>query len=57
MEEVNIDISFEMFYYEEEQRGGNGFKEEFKMCNTKTDLQTDRSDPLKGRTNNAGRSE
>ena len=48
-EKANTDICFEMLYYEEEQRGGNGVKGEFKMSNTKTGLQTDGSGPITGR--------
>lgn len=48
-EKVNIDICFEMFYYEEEQRGGNGVKGEFKMSNIKIGLQIDGSGLIIGR--------
>lgn len=57
MKEVNIDISFEMFHYEEEWRGGNGFKEEFTMGNIEAGLRNDGIDPLKGRMDNADGSE
>lgn len=49
VEKANIDISFEMFYYKEVQRRGNGVKKEFKMSNIEAGLQMDGGDPIKER--------
>lgn len=48
MKEANTDTSLRCFTIKRNGRGGNGFKEEFKMCTIKAGLQTDGSDPLKG---------